>query len=254
MPAHYQFPRRHLVGFALDFLRGRPRPFHRDSRLVLEANPYPRRVDGLDLVPAQGPFVLTLNHHNRRGLRPYHCSMAISDALARRRPDDPYVAWVITSQLVGQHFGPLPLATPLTRWAIARAARICGCVLMPPPSAHPTERAAAVRRVLRLVRRHPVGLAPEGGGSGVLTTPPPGAGLLLLRLAASAPVLPVAVWEADDTLHIRFGPPYALAAPTGLPREEQDRLASRRVMTAIARLLPPAFQGEYEGAPEIRGP
>ena len=108
MPVAYEFPRLPLIPFGLDFLLARPRPFFRDCQRVLAANPYPRRVEGLERVPAQGPFVLTMNHCNRRGLRPYHCAMVINAAAARRRPQIPYIAWVITSKLIGQRRCPTP--------------------------------------------------------------------------------------------------------------------------------------------------
>lgn len=247
MPVSYEFPRLPLIPFGLDFLLGRPRPFFRDCQRVLAASPYPRRIEGLERIPAQGPFVLTMNHYNRLGLRPYHCAMVINAAFAERRPHNPYIAWVITSQLVGQRLGPLPLPIHLTRWAVGRVARVYGFLLMPPADSPATAGASVVRRALRAVRRHPVGLAPEGAGTGVLRTPPKGAGLLTLALAAGgAPVLPVGLWEEDDeTLHVRFGQPYALSAPASLPREERDRLASQKVMLAIGRLLPPAHWGAY---------
>lgn len=248
MPVSYEFPRLPLIPFGLDLLLARPRPFPRDCQRVLAANPYPRRIEGLERVPAQGPFVLTMNHHNRRGLRPYHCAMVINAAAAQRRPEGPYIAWVITGELVGQRLGPLPLPVHLSRWAVARVARVYGLLLMPPAESPAAARAGAVRRALRLVHRHPVGLAPEGGGSGVLRPPPRGAGLLLLTLAAAgAPVLPVGLWEEGEALHARFGQPYALSAPASLPRDEQDRLASEKVMLAIGRLLPRSHWGAYAG-------
>ena len=246
MSVAYEFPRLPLIPFALDVLLGRPRPFFRDCQRVLDANPHPRRVEGLEQVPVQGPFVLTMNHYNRRGLRPYHCAMVINTAIAQRRPLDPYVAWVITSELVGQRLGPLPLPVRLTRWAVNRVAAVYGFLLMPPADSPAAARASAVRRALRLARRHPVGVAPEGRGTGVLGPPPRGAGLLLLAMAADGPpVLPVAPWEERETLHVCFGEPYALSAPASLPREDQDRLASQKVMLAIGRLLPQAYWGAY---------
>jgi len=249
MAVAYEFPRLPLILFAFDFLLARPRPFHRDCRRILAANPYPRCVEGSELVLAEGPFILTMNHYNRRGLRPYHGAMAINAAIAERRPQSPYIAWIITSELVGEHLGSFPIPIAVTRWALARIARVYGFLLMPPPAAGAVVRASVARSALRLVRRHPVGLAPEGGGSGVLRPAPPGAGLFLLSLTASgAPVLPVGLWEEEETLHVRFGEPYTLSLPRSLPRDEQDRLACQQVMTSIGRLLPRTYWGAYEGA------
>jgi hypothetical protein len=94
-----------------------------------------------------------------------------------------------------------------------------------------------------------VGITPEARGSGRLVEPPRGSGLFLLALARrGVPFLPVAVWEEGTTLVFRFGPPFRLSVPEGQSREEADRLARERVMTAIGLLLPPDWWGEYAEA------
>ena len=57
------------------------------------------------------------------------------------------------------------------------------------------------------------------------------------------------IWEdADGTLVVRFGAPFAGHVPHGLPRREQDRLLREQLMTAIGRLLPREYWGVYEAA------
>ncbi|UCG88480.1 MAG: hypothetical protein JSW71_08040, partial [Gemmatimonadota bacterium] len=62
--------------------------------------------------------------------------------------------------------------------------------------------------------------------------------------------LPVAVWEENNTLVIRFGEPFRLSLPEELTREERDRQACEQVMVAIGRHLPKEYWGAYEPAIE----
>lgn len=241
-----------LIGFGIDLLLGRPRSFARDAVRVLAVNPFPRRVEGLERVPAEGAFVLTMNHYSRRGLRPYHCAMVVSAALLERRRGQPEVRWAFTSELRGQRLGPLPLPLWLIRWTFRRVARVYGLVVLPRPEEMVMGRAAALRRLLRELGQAPVGLTPEGErGTGRLVEPPPGSGLFLALLSQQGyPVLPVGVWEEGETLVVRFGCPYSVALERGLSREEQDRLAREQVMVAIGRLMPRELWGAYAAAVE----
>ncbi len=74
----YEFPRLSLLLFGLDLLLGRRPSFARDPRRVMEANPYPRRVEGLNNVPPEGSFILLMNHYNRPGLRRLARALATS--------------------------------------------------------------------------------------------------------------------------------------------------------------------------------
>ena len=247
----YEFPRLPLARFVLSVALAQRRSFAKDSQRVLDANPNPRRVEGLDNVPAKGPFVLAMNHYNREGLRPYHCAMMISAALAERRPGQPEIRWAFASELYGKHLGPVPIPVPLIRWVFRRFARIYNLVVMPRRDELVVGRAAALRRLAKALADAPVGLTPEAAGSGKLMEPPKGTGLFFALLARCGyPVLPVAVWEDDRTLVVRFGEAFRLALAEGLPRNEQDRLAREQVMTAIGRLLPRTYWGAYEASIE----
>lgn len=247
----YEFPRPPLVGFALDLLLGRRRSFAHDSRRVMEANPYPRRIEGLDNVPAEGPFILTLNHYNRPGLRPYHCAMAISAALLERRPGQPEVRWAYTSELRGQRLGPVSFPLWLVRFVFRRVARMYDLVVLPRRDELVMGRAAALHRLAHALASAPIGLAPEAAGSGRLIEPPVGSGLLLMSLAAKGPpIVPAGVWEEGRTLCVRFGEPFRPSVPEELPRRERDRAAREQVMVAIGRLLPREYWGAYAEAIE----
>jgi hypothetical protein len=254
----YRLPLRHLPLFAADLLLGRRRSFVRDARLVLKANEcHERRVDGLGHVPCIGPFILVMNHFSRRGLRPYHCAMAVNDAVARRRigPRQSYICWAFTSEYVGLHIGPLPVPRSFLRWLFRRVALVYGFVIIPRREELMMGRAAALRALRRAAMRTPIGLTPEGlASSGKLVRPPAGSGLFLAKISrGDVPLLPVGLWEDDGALRIRFGPPFLLGILSDVPRAEQDRGARDRIMMSIGRLLPRGLHGEYAEALAAQG-
>ncbi len=246
----YRLPFLGLLRFAPSFFLARPRSFAGDGRTVNAANPHPLRVEGLANVPRQGPFVLVMNHYNRRGLRPQICAFIISAKVAGVRPAEPELSWVFAEELERFLYAPLPVPRWLMRWMFRRAARVYGLVALPRQWRSPLARAAALRRLARKLKTAPVGMTPEGGGPGVLRAPPAGSGLLLLSLSRrGAPLLPVGVYEDDGgALTIRFGPAFHLSPQPAGSGEAEDRLAIEAVMTAIARLLPEKWQGEYREA------
>jgi 1-acyl-sn-glycerol-3-phosphate acyltransferase len=200
-----------------------------------------------------------MNHYSRRGLRPYHIAMAVSDILTRRRPGEPEVRWVFTSEYRGRHIGPVPIPLWFIRWVFRRVAVVYGFVVIARREELVMARAAALRELLRAAGRAPIGMTPEGlESTGRLVVPPEGNGLLLAMLSRRGiPVLPVGAWEDGNVLCIRVGDPFDLRVPSGRPRAEQDRIARDRVMMAIGRLLPRPYWGAYEAAlaaePDARG-
>lgn len=244
----YDAPRLLLAGFVFDLLLRRRRSFVEDARQVLRANPYPRTIEGAEHVPADGPFVLVMNHLSRRGLRPYHCAMVVSDALARRRPGEPHARWMFTSEYEDVRLGPVPIPQALIRWVFARIAAVYGFLVIPRRPPLRMARAAALRDAMRTLATRPIGLTPEGvDAPGILVEPPPGNGLFLLALARhGAPFLPVAAWEDEDgALAVRFGPTFSLSVPAGAGRTESDAIARTQVMLSIAALLPLSYRGVY---------
>jgi 1-acyl-sn-glycerol-3-phosphate acyltransferase len=248
-PPNYKFPRLPLVRFGLDILLGRRRSLLEDSQRVMAANPYRRQVQGLENVPAEGPFVLVSNHHTRRGLQVYHCAMFITTVIAERRPLSPGTRWVITSEWYGYRIGPIPIPVWLLRWVFKRVAKIYELVVMPRQASLAMGRAAVLRHIARIAQSEPIGLMPEAGGSGILREPLEGSGLFLQALSQRGlPLVPTGVWEEDDTLIVRFGEPFALSVAKESSRQEQDRQAREQVMVAVGRLLPPAYWGYYREA------
>lgn len=245
----YEAPRLRFMLFGIDLLFGRRRSFTRDSQLVLDANRgYARRIEGLDNVPGAGSFIVVMNHYGRRGLRPYHCAMVVTTAVASVRPGLAEIRWAFTSEYLGRHVGPVPIPLWLIRWTFRRVARMYDFVVIPRREELVVGRAAALRRFAKALSHGPIGLTPEGlRGTGPLVEPPPGNGLFLASLGRQGfSLLPVGVWEDDDTLVVRFGAPFGLDVPRNRTREEQDRAARETVMVAIGRELPPAYWGVYE--------
>jgi 1-acyl-sn-glycerol-3-phosphate acyltransferase len=246
--SRYKFPRPELAWFGVHLLFGWRRSFLRDCQTFLRTNPYPRRVEGIDHVPAAPPFVLVTNHYGRPGLRPYHSGMIVTGLIARARPAVPHIRWVITSEWFGRRLGPVPIPPSLYRWTFRRVAKVYGLVIMPRRAEDVVARAAVLRDILRSLERECVGLMPEAGGSGTLRQPLEGSGLFVHSLGKrGVPVIPVGFWDDGDTLVISFGPPLSLAS-AGETRAEQDRSASEQMMVAIGRLLPERRWGVYREA------
>ncbi len=186
---------------------------------------------------------MTTNHYTRPGLRAWWLALAVSAAVPAE------IHWLITSAWTYPDRLRSTTITPVSRWVLARLARIYGFTNMPPMPPDPQDvlkRAEAVRRVLKAARqseRPLIGLAPEGGDfatPGRLTDPPPGAGRFILHLCAlGLEIAPVGIFEEADCLCLRFGPRYRPDALPGLPASARDRTASQQVMQRIAESNPP---------------
>src|SRR4030042_990010 len=108
-PPRYGFPRPELASLGVHLLFGWRRSLLRDCQTFLRTNPYPRRVEGIDHVPAAPPFALVANHYARPGLRSYHCGVGGTGLIAQTRPAVRHIRWVITSEWFGRRLGPVPL-------------------------------------------------------------------------------------------------------------------------------------------------
>ncbi len=247
----YSFPKAPLLPFALDLLFGRRRSFAHDSALVMANSPYPRRFEGFDRLPKDSSFVIVMNHFNRSGLNTYHAAMAVSTAVAERRPGRKELSWLLTSEWYGRRIGPMSVPVSLTRWVFARVGLIYDFVVLPRRPELVMGRASSLRRVLLALKGGPVGITPEAAGSGVLIEPPPGNGLFLATLSRHGYSLyPLAVFEEGSTLVLRIGEPFRLSLDHGMSREEADRRAREESMIAVGRLLPRECWGVYAAAIE----
>lgn len=243
-----------MLPWLADVILGRRRSFSADSRLVIFRYNQPPVIDGVEHIPRAGPVIIVANHLDRPEVMMAFAGMAASVAVADARPDSPEVHWTITAER-RQMVGPVRIPRVVVRWLFERIARMYNFALMEPRAPFVMQRAAAMRELEEAVGRgEAVGLMPEAGGDGVLRHPRPGSGLFLARLSAGrVPILPLALFIANDRLVVRFGPVFTLEAPTaGQDERTADRLLGGRVMTAIGRLLPPEWRGAYREA--VAGP
>ncbi|TAK58058.1 MAG: hypothetical protein EPO22_11415 [Dehalococcoidia bacterium] len=230
------------------------RSFTRDGIAFMRLNrSRPRRIEGVEHIPLEGPFIVVMNHFSRRGLRPFHCAMAIAEAVAGVRPDAAEIRWAFTSEYVDLRIGPLTVPVWLLRWIFGRVARMYGLVTIARREELVMGRATALRQMARILAKEPIGITPEGlESNGVLIRPQPGTGLFLASVEGHrAPLLPVGLFEDGDTFCVRFGAPFRIDLPRGVGRAEQDRAASDQVMLAIGRELPPPYWGAY--VEQLRG-
>jgi hypothetical protein len=209
----------------------------------------PLRVLGKENIPQRGPCVITVNHYHRDGFGAQWLALAIASVVPVE------MHWIITDEFTHprkwyERFGTIGSGSLL-----GRIAYVYGFSTMPPmpPRKKDIEaRAASVRAVLEYVKcaGSPVlGLAPEGYDppGDVLSRPAPGLGRFGLLLSRTGLLFcPVAAYEADGCLHLRFGEAYELGVPAGLSIDEKDRQASQLIMENIANLLPLHLRGEFK--------
>jgi hypothetical protein len=180
----------------------------------------------------------------------------LSHPVVHRRYPPGLLVVIVVSSLAGRRRSFLMDAAALAA-TFHPALQIFDAFPMPPMPPAPQDVqacAATVRRVIAFAHTHPVArvcLAPEGrdSGDGSLIAPPSGAGRFILQLCrAGMTILPTGVCNEGGAWYVRFGPTCTLAAPGGLSADERDEWASRRVMGAIADLLPSRLRGAYQAS------
>jgi len=240
-----------ILRFAWATLWGRRRDLPADIAAALTAVRPPPQVRNDRHIPADGPFVLALNHYERPGLKVFWSGCLASHAIAQRRVRDKAVRWLMTSEWYNAHLGPIPVPVFVSRLLFRRLGRVYGLVIVPRAAERRVGRAAALRTILNIVRgsEEPIGLFPEALGTGRLIQPPPGLGSFLLLLSSHRlPILPAGAFEEEGRLIVSFGPPFHIDVPRGASRDEKERLADQQVMVAIGRLLPEELWGVYAAA------
>lgn len=251
----YRLPAVKVIEVTRAVVLGRKRSIARDAQWLVSHMPHPPVVLGVENIPATGSLVITLNHHSAPGADSWWGPAVIQSVLAHHRAaGESDVHWIMTNQWSYEDALRSLIITPTTRWLFTRMATCYGGIPMPPMPPRPGEvheRAQAVRKTLAIAQKGGevmIGLAPEGRDSadGALTDPPPGTGRFILRICQHGlRILPAGVYLNDGILTVQFGKPYVLHPPPGMSKEELDRWASDRLMTAIARLLPERLRGRY---------
>jgi 1-acyl-sn-glycerol-3-phosphate acyltransferase len=242
----YRYPPGFILNLLRDFLFLRTRCFIDDAKICVAYNSKSISILGIENIPTNEPYLITMNHYCRPGFQVWWLVLAITTCLPR------HTHIIITGELT-RWLGKF--GNSLSRFALPRLARIYGFTTMPPMPPRPKDvqaRASSVRQVFKYVGATPnpvLVLAPEGRDNldgGKLAWPPPGAGRFMSLLAAKGlTVIPVAGWEQDGQLLVRFGPGYHLSDQLDGSAEKSDRESSKSVMEAIARLLPERLRGDF---------
>jgi 1-acyl-sn-glycerol-3-phosphate acyltransferase len=246
MPPRDPLPWRIAFPLFSDALRAGSRAFQTDARNCIALLSPPLQILNPQHIPLHGPALLVTNHYSRPGFQAWWIALAISAAVPVE------VHWMITDAWT--FLGPL---TPLSHWILTRIARVYGFTSTPPMP--PTEkdveaRARAVRRVIEVAREPEavIALAPEGRDypKGILGPLPSGVGRFIEKLATHCqPILPIGVYENDESLCLSFGPPIVLPTSSKTTAQVQDQIVGWQVMSAIAQQLPPHLRGGYESQP-----
>jgi hypothetical protein len=244
----YSYPPALVLSLARDVLFGRKRSFRADAVACIERLKPPMQVLGKEHIPRHGPCVVTVNHYYRPGFQAWWFAFGIAACIPAE------MHWVMTGELTFPGKWYAPLGRPVSKFILARLARMYGFTSMPPMPPRPkdvTARARAVREALGIMQTRKdiiLGLAPEGGDqpAGRLSMPAPGAGRFGLLLAGlGADFVPVGAYEANGELCLHFGEAYPLRVPEKLTADERDRLAARMMMERIAAYMPPPLRGEF---------
>jgi 1-acyl-sn-glycerol-3-phosphate acyltransferase len=191
-------------------------------------------IQGVENVPADGPFLLTPNHLSQF--------------------DTPLLLVAIPRRL--RVFSAVKYRKNPFLFVLFET---MGCIWVRQFEA---DHQALREAILHLKGGGSLGIAPEGTRSRethALIQGQGGAALLATR--TGVPIIPTAVWGTETiaadlrhfrrgSVHVRFGQPYHLEASPRAKVKELDA-ATDDVMCAIAALLPPPYRGVYADNPRL---
>jgi len=181
-----------------------------------------RKVEGLENVPAKGPFILVSNHLNNAD------PPVLTHTFPRR------IVWMAKQELFD---------IPLVGWVF----HVFGLI--------PVRRAEADLKALRRAQHvlrtgHVLGMFPEGtrSKSGGMKEGEPGTAVIALR--TGVPLLPIAIWGTEDIklprdvlrrnkMNVRVGKPFSLPRPERLTKE-RVAAGTHEIMVKIASYSRPS--------------
>jgi 1-acyl-sn-glycerol-3-phosphate acyltransferase len=184
------------------------------------------RVEGLEHLPVSGPALMASNHLHildavwMLGILPRRTILLVAEEFERK----PVVGWLLT---------------------IGRVIYI---------SRGTADRVALGQALQVLRHRGALAVAPEGKLSRTGGLIRAHTGIAYLATHSGVPVTPAVLWGQERAwaswlrlrrvrLNVRFGPPERIPFGPAGPREL--RRDTDQIMRALARLLPPAYQGVY---------
>ncbi len=186
-------------------------------------------AEGLDRLPAEGPYILVSNHITAYELPPLR-------VLLRPR--------LVRTLAKSESWDRKLLGWMLDQWDAISIRR-------------GTSDMVALRTSLQVLEDGGIlGIMPEGtrSGDGQLGRGNPG--ITVIAQKSGCPIVPMAFWGVENVkrnlkccrrtdFHFRVGEPFTLSFPSGrLTREDRQALADD-VMRRIARLLPSSYHGVY---------
>ena len=242
MPSRYPLPWRIAFPLFWDALRAGHRSFQTDARASADLLSPPIQITHPENIPSQGPVLLITNHYSHPGFQAWWIALAISSVVPLE------IHWLMTNAWT--FLGPLTL---VSQWVLTRVAQVYGFTPSPPMPPTPKDaeqRAWAVRQILEISRKpNPViALAPEGRDDpgGILGPFPPGAGRFIEKIALHCqPIVPIGVYEDDESLCLSFGPAFELRSVSQQPASVRDQIISQQVAAALVQQLPPHLRGQY---------
>ncbi|HJM76130.1 MAG TPA: hypothetical protein QGI71_09795 [Dehalococcoidia bacterium] len=249
-PTHYRFPR----WFVLRWLAGAAIRRHRDivadAESLLGHHGQIPRLESARQLPAEGPYILVLNHYERPGMRMWW-TVLIATLLISKQVRAGRLRWFSTDRFRGwSPFGVTVMPGAVVRWFLRRVGRTYNLLLVDPSNA--LERSGTIREAYRALHRdrQPIGLAPEAGNAPGLArelieaVPQSGAVIAWLAIG-EVPVIPLAIWEDGGRLRARAGAPYVLGRPGPTLGARGHVTLTARVMGSVASLMPPELRGAY---------
>ncbi len=171
---------------------------------------YPRRVTGLEYLPAEGGFILCLNHISARD------PLFVSSRIPRRRR----IFFLAKKEL---------FKNPLSRWAVSHLGGI------------PVDRGhadlSAIRRAMQVLREgFGLGIFPQGTRSRDNSRTPMLNGAAMIALRGGVPVIPAYIdgpYRCFRHVDIHFGMPIDLSDLARRLDSEALSTATQRISDAI---------------------
>ena len=245
-PPRYRLPLKVMLAAVLSSLKNEKRDLRADVDTLVASMPTPPEVHGLENIPETRPFVILPNHYERpSGAWVGWGAIVITNAIARVRPGNFPIRWVMTSSWQDCYLGPKRIHPKYLHWVLRRLSNLFGIILMPADDLEAFGRGAALREIFRALADpagQVVAFHPEAGGFETMITPPKGMGRVLAAVDRQRlPIVPAGVYENDRGFQVRFGQAIEPGALQGLPDDE----AADMVMLRIAALVPDRTRGEY---------